>query len=254
MTAIVARLSIFVVLASMYVAAQSAPGPSLATLQTRAERSNFAETSRYDDVVAFLETVDRASPLVHVTSFGYTFEGRSLPLAVVGTVSDARADTVRSSGKLRVYRPTSTRAKSRARKRRWRSCATSRAALGSNRRLRAHGIVLERVEQPVTLPLEEFRIASTETTAQAFENHQERSVTGQWIALQREVPAGSYRVPMNQQLARLAFYLLEARSNGCSPGTSSTRRSSARPIPFFARRTEGRRRHGHLVSPVPMQM
>ena len=103
MTAIVARLNIFVVLASMYVAAQSAPAPSLATLQTRAERSNFAETSRYDDVVAFLETVDRASPLVHVTSFGYTFEGRSLPLAVVGTVSDARADTVRSSGKLRVY-------------------------------------------------------------------------------------------------------------------------------------------------------
>ena len=80
-------------------------------------------------------------------------------------------------------------------------------------RLRAHGIVLERVEQPVTLPLEEFRIASTETTAQSFENHQERSVTGQWTALQREVPAGAYRVPMNQPLARLAFYLLEARSN-----------------------------------------
>jgi hypothetical protein len=80
-------------------------------------------------------------------------------------------------------------------------------------RLRAHGIVLERVEQPVTLPLEEFRIASTETAVQTFENHQERSVTGQWTALQREVPAGSYRVPMDQQLARLAFYLLEARSN-----------------------------------------
>jgi hypothetical protein len=80
-------------------------------------------------------------------------------------------------------------------------------------RLRAHGIVLERVQQPGPLPLEEFRITGTETTEQAFENHQERTVTGQWIASQREAPAGSFRVPMNQPLARLAFYLLEARSN-----------------------------------------
>lgn len=81
----------------------AAQAPSLATLQTRAERSNFTETSRYDDVVAFLKVVDEASPLVHVTTFGYTFEGRSLPLAVVGQVADARPETVRASGKLRVY-------------------------------------------------------------------------------------------------------------------------------------------------------
>jgi hypothetical protein len=78
-------------------------GQALASLETRAERSSFTETSRYDDVVSFLETVDRASSLVHVTSFGYTFEGRSLPLAVVGRVADARAETVRASGRLRVY-------------------------------------------------------------------------------------------------------------------------------------------------------
>lgn len=77
--------------------------PTLQTLQTRAERSNFTETSRYDDVLAFLKVVDEASPLVHVTSFGYTFEGRSLPLAVVGELADARPEAVRASGKLRVY-------------------------------------------------------------------------------------------------------------------------------------------------------
>jgi hypothetical protein len=83
--------------------AQSGQREPLAELKTRAERSNFTETSRYDDVIAFLDVVDRASPLVHMTSFGYTFEGRSLPLAVVGSVADARPETIRGSGRLRVY-------------------------------------------------------------------------------------------------------------------------------------------------------
>ena len=76
---------------------------SLATLRTRAEQTEFTETSRYDDVQTFLKTVDDASPLVHLTSFGYTFEGRRLPLAVVGNVADARPETVKQSGLLRVY-------------------------------------------------------------------------------------------------------------------------------------------------------
>ena len=80
-------------------------------------------------------------------------------------------------------------------------------------RLRAHGVTLERVTQATTLPIEEFQIASTEVAAQAFENHQERTVTGKWTAGDRAIPAGAWRVPMNQPLARLAFYLLEPRSN-----------------------------------------
>ncbi len=46
-----------------------------------------------------------------------------------------------------------------------------------------------------------------------FETHQERTVTGQYVAAERTIPAGAYRVPMNQPLARLPFYLLEPRSN-----------------------------------------
>ena len=76
---------------------------SLASLQTRAERTNFTETSRYDDVKAFLDTVDAASDLVHVSTFGYTFEGRPLLLAVVGRVADARPATVLAANRLRVY-------------------------------------------------------------------------------------------------------------------------------------------------------
>jgi Zinc carboxypeptidase len=80
-------------------------------------------------------------------------------------------------------------------------------------RLRAHGVVLEPVATPVTSGLEEFEVATSTTPAQAFENHQERTVTGVWKAVDRSVPAGAYRVPMTQPLARLAFYLLEPRSN-----------------------------------------
>ena len=97
-----ARIALAVSLCCAVPASAQTP-PPLAALQTRAEQSDFAETSRYDDVLAFLKVVDEASTKVHVTSFGYTFEGRRLPLAVVGNVADARPETVKQSGLLRVY-------------------------------------------------------------------------------------------------------------------------------------------------------
>lgn len=76
---------------------------ALSQLKTRAERTDYRETSRYEDVVSFLNTAAENSELVHLTTMGYTFEGRPLPLAIVGRVSDFRPETVKSSGKLRVY-------------------------------------------------------------------------------------------------------------------------------------------------------
>ena len=71
---------------------------------------------------------------------------------------------------------------------------------------------MERLNQPLTLDLEEFRIASNQT-AQVFEKHEARTVTGKYEPVRRSLPAGSYRIRMNQSLARLAFYLIEPRSN-----------------------------------------
>lgn len=77
---------------------------ALDKLQTTAEASNFASTSTYDDVVKFMTAVDQASPLIHMTSYGTTFEGRMMPLAVVGTgLKDASAASVLATGKLRVH-------------------------------------------------------------------------------------------------------------------------------------------------------
>ena len=72
--------------------ALQAQTPSVRQLQTVPERTDYRETSRYEDVVAFVRAVDAASPRIHVTTFGYTVEGRALPLAVVGDVPNASPD------------------------------------------------------------------------------------------------------------------------------------------------------------------
>jgi hypothetical protein len=75
----------------------------LSKLTTRPERTEYRETSRYDDVVAFLNEVAQAAPdTIRLTTFGKTFEGRTLPLAVVGAPA-ATAQAVRRTGKLRVF-------------------------------------------------------------------------------------------------------------------------------------------------------
>jgi hypothetical protein len=72
-------------------------------LTTAPERTEYRETSRHDEVLAFVQAADRASPLIHLTTFGRTNEGRDLPLAVVGRVADASPQAVRASGKTVVY-------------------------------------------------------------------------------------------------------------------------------------------------------
>ena len=70
-------------------------------LLTRAEATEYVETSTYDDVVTFLNAAGEASPDVHVGSFGYSYEGRRLPLAVWGAAT-ATPEAALSSGKTRV--------------------------------------------------------------------------------------------------------------------------------------------------------
>ena len=77
----------FVVVAVLAVAsgqAQQKPSP-LADLKTTAEASDFKSTSTHEDVVKFMKAVDDASPIIFYTTDGKTFEGRDMPLAVVGT-------------------------------------------------------------------------------------------------------------------------------------------------------------------------
>jgi hypothetical protein len=94
--------------AAMPVAAQapaakaSSPGPARHWPQTRPEATDYAETSRYDEVVAFMKAMAAASPQIHLTTYGYTYEGRPLPLAVIGA-PDATPEKVRATGRTRVF-------------------------------------------------------------------------------------------------------------------------------------------------------
>jgi hypothetical protein len=80
------------------------PDSLLESLRTVAESSDYRSTSTYAEVVGFMKIVDDASPLIRVVSYGTTYEGRMMPLAVVGTgLKDANPASVKATGKLRVH-------------------------------------------------------------------------------------------------------------------------------------------------------
>jgi hypothetical protein len=86
-------------------AAPKAAAPAAAAKawpQTRPEASNFAETSRYDDVMAFMKAMAAASPNIKLTTYGYTYEGRPMPLAVIGAPG-VTPEQVKATGKTRIY-------------------------------------------------------------------------------------------------------------------------------------------------------
>lgn len=51
--------------------------------RTRAERTGFAETSRYDETVAYCRDLERHCPWVKIMSMGFTPLGRDMPVVVI---------------------------------------------------------------------------------------------------------------------------------------------------------------------------
>lgn len=72
-------------------------------LKSRAELTNYEETSRYDDVLRFFGELQTRSPLVRIEIFGHSVEGRALPLVILSDppISDPR--DARASGKPIVF-------------------------------------------------------------------------------------------------------------------------------------------------------
>lgn len=78
------------------------PGAAQEWPTTRPERSGYLETSRHADVLDFLDGLAGRHPRLRITSFGYSEEGRILPLVVFGDVPDASAASVRAADATRV--------------------------------------------------------------------------------------------------------------------------------------------------------
>ena len=85
------------------VAGCGGSAPAGEAFLTRAERTAYRETSSYAEVVDFLERAAASDASIHYTTYGYTNEGRPIPMAVVGDVEDASPEAVRGSGKTVVY-------------------------------------------------------------------------------------------------------------------------------------------------------
>ena len=75
--------------------------PNLPT--TRPERTNYTETSRYADVIAFLDSLKRLNAPLAFGSIGRTSEGREIPYVIASRPLVLSAAEARATGKLIVY-------------------------------------------------------------------------------------------------------------------------------------------------------
>jgi len=70
---------------------------------TRPERSNYEETSRYQDVMDFISALKFSGTPLKLSWLGYTAQGKRLPMVFYGDIPDTKPETVRKSGKAVVY-------------------------------------------------------------------------------------------------------------------------------------------------------
>lgn len=74
-----------------------------APLLSRAERTNYSETSLYSDVVAFVNELQRRAPSMAVETFAVTNEGKDLPLVILSKPAIRSPVEAHLSGKPLVF-------------------------------------------------------------------------------------------------------------------------------------------------------
>jgi hypothetical protein len=88
--------------------------------------------------------------------------------------------------------------------------ATLTAAI---QKLRAHGVRMTPLASAARIDVEEFQVSGNQAAAREFQGHRERTLEGRWVPAERELHAGTFQVDITQPLGRLAFYLVEPRSD-----------------------------------------
>jgi len=76
-----------------------------------------------------------------------------------------------------------------------------------------HGIVVERLNAAARLRVSQFDVAKSDRAEKAFQKHNETTLNGKWNEREVTLDEGTYIVRTNQQYGRLAFYLLDPRSD-----------------------------------------
>ena len=67
---------------------------------THYERSNFLETANYEEVIRYSKLLDRKSPIVKYKVFGYSPQGREMPLLIIDRNENFDPESVRTSGNI----------------------------------------------------------------------------------------------------------------------------------------------------------
>ena len=80
--------------------AQKTQPPVPTEWQTLAEKTNYRETPRYDETIAYSRKLADASPLIRFESFGKSGEGRDLPLLIAASGNTFTPQAARSAGKV----------------------------------------------------------------------------------------------------------------------------------------------------------
>ncbi|MDB4951052.1 MAG: peptidase carboxypeptidase [Gemmatimonadetes bacterium] len=81
----------------------TAPRPSTAGPHTRAERTGYLETSRYADVVAFLDSLRAGGAAIHLDTLGFSPQGRAIPLVIASRPLVRTPEEARRLGRPIVY-------------------------------------------------------------------------------------------------------------------------------------------------------
>lgn len=107
--------------------------------------------------------------------------------------------------------------------------------------LRTHGIVVETLDAATPIAIAQFVIANVAHAEKEFQQQHETTLTGEWQHVDTTLPAGTFIIRMQQPLARLAFYLLEPRSddglfnwNVIAASNIAPVRKIAKPVPLRA--------------------
>ena len=92
-------LAFLVIALQLTANSQSQSTPVAAEWRTLSEKTEYRETPRYNETIAFARKLDAASGLIHFRSFGKSGEGRELPLLIAAKGGTFTPASARHSGK-----------------------------------------------------------------------------------------------------------------------------------------------------------
>ena len=80
-------------------------------------------------------------------------------------------------------------------------------------KLLQHGILVEKLLEPITLEVESFKLKEIKGNQRLYQGHRMNSVKGEYVLEHKEFPEGALFIGTAQPLANVAAYLLEPESD-----------------------------------------